>query len=111
MKVIEYSLFQCGHFADYLAFPHRTAKQLLPLNMHYDFHNCRAIVVEGREHIDSISLITVFDLANVVAEAIEYEGEWPVQGGVLGTTVTPAQILELGEKIRGTFHVYIFVTI
>lgn len=48
-----------------------------------------------------ISLITVQDLANVVARAIDFEGEWPVISGVSGAVMSIGQLLALGEKIRG----------
>ena len=41
------------------------------------------------------------DLANVVARAIEFEGEWPIIGGIQGTTLRISQLLEIGVKVRG----------
>jgi hypothetical protein len=46
-------------------------------------------------------MTTVKDLANVVARAIEYEGEWPVIGGIHGGTFRISEIIELGAKVRG----------
>lgn len=64
-----------------------------------DFQNRRAIVVDGHDSI--MTFTTVQDLAAVVARAVEYEGEWPVNGGICGNKVTVSQILEIGEKVRG----------
>ena len=46
---------------------------------------------------------TVQDLANVVARAIGFEGEWPVIGGIQGTKISVGQLIALGEKVRGRF--------
>ena len=52
---------------------------------------------------DCITLTTVQDLAKVVGRAVEYEGEWPVVGGIKGTDLSIGKIIALGEEIRGTF--------
>ncbi|KAK3353886.1 NmrA-like family protein [Lasiosphaeria hispida] len=98
-KVLEYSLFFPGQFLNYLGTPNKTAKYLSQLNTWLDFANTRAILVEGVE--ERISYTTVQDLAAVVARAVEYEGEWPVIGGVHGNTITSLEAIALGEKIRG----------
>ncbi|CAL1714302.1 unnamed protein product [Somion occarium] len=100
-KVLEYCLFQCGIFSNNLATPHKTAKHLVPIMLPFDFQNRRAIVLEGRNDIDSVTFTKVQDVANIVAEAIDYEGEWPVVGGIRGNNLTVGQVLALGEKIRG----------
>lgn len=64
-----------------------------------DFQNRRAIVVDGYNAI--MTLTTVQDLAAVVARAVDYDGEWPVIGGISGNKVAVSRILEIGEKIRG----------
>lgn len=84
---------------DYLAFPYQTAKHVAPLNTMFDYQNRRAIVVDGHDFI--MTLTTVQDLAAVVALAIDYEGEWPVNGGISGNRVTASQIVKIGEKVRG----------
>ena len=99
-KVLGYTLFQPGLLLDYLAFPYKTAKYVTPLNTMFDFQNRRAIVVDGHDSV--MTLTTAQDLATVVARAVEYDGEWPVTGGVCGNKVTISQILEIGEKVRGT---------
>jgi len=101
-KVLEYTLFQPGFIVDYLA-PVGTSKHLQPMPLWLDFHKRRAIVLEGKDSF--FTLTTVNDLANVVVRAIEYDGEWPVVGGVKGTTLGQSKILEIGEKARGPFDI------
>jgi hypothetical protein len=67
-----------------------------------DFNKRRALTLNGGND-DRITLTTVQDLANVVALAVEYEGEWPVVGGIKGTEISIGELLALGEKVRGTF--------
>ena len=74
--------------------------------MHIDFQHRRAIVLDGDDGggdgtDDRIALITVKDLAAVVARAVEYEGEWPVVGGIRGCELSVGEIIRLGEEIRG----------
>lgn len=61
-------------------------------------------MLDGGED-DRITLTTVQDLANIVARAIDYEGKWPVVGGIKGTELSIGQLLALGEKVRGMFPV------
>ncbi|KAF2811743.1 NAD(P)-binding protein [Mytilinidion resinicola] len=98
-KTIEYTLFQPGMFLDYLAFPYKTAKHLTPLNTMIDFENRRAVVVEGHDAI--MTFTTVQDLAAVVARAVDYDGKWPVIGGISGNRIPVSRILEIGERVRG----------
>jgi hypothetical protein len=37
-----------------------------------------------------------------VAQAVEFEGEWPVISGISGNTVAISHIIKMGEQIRGT---------
>lgn len=50
---------------------------------------------------DRITLTSAQDLAAVVARAVEYEAAWPVVGGIRGCEMTVAELLRLGEEIRG----------
>lgn len=50
-----------------------------------------------------ISLITVKDFCAVVARAVEYEGKWPVIGGIRGDELSVGQLIALGEQIRTFF--------
>ncbi|KAJ4349157.1 hypothetical protein N0V95_004852, partial [Ascochyta clinopodiicola] len=101
-KVLEYSLFQPGMFTDYLARPYMTTKHVQSLETPFDFQNKRMLVREGGEG-DVFSFTTVKDLASVVAKAVEYEGVWPVVGGIRGSSISVAQLIEFGQKVRGKF--------
>lgn len=68
----------------------------------FDFNKRRALVLDGGDN-DRITLTTVQDLANVVARAIDFEGEWPVVSGIKGADISVGQLIALGEKIRGAF--------
>ncbi|KAK3312309.1 hypothetical protein B0H66DRAFT_396595 [Apodospora peruviana] len=98
-KVIEYTLFQPGMFLDYFANPYKTSKYLTQLEMNIDFQNRRAIVLDGLDY--TMVYTALKDLTDVVVRAIEYEGEWPVTGGIRGNLVSASEILAIGEKVRG----------
>ncbi|CAG9938621.1 unnamed protein product [Clonostachys rosea f. rosea IK726] len=103
-KVIEYSLFIPGLFTNYLTFPFRSSKHVELFEMPIDFYRRRILTLEGHED-DTITLTTTQDMAKVVARAVDYEGEWPVFGGIVGSNITISQLIALGEKIRGPFEV------
>jgi hypothetical protein len=98
-KVLEYCLFQPGLFTNYLTAPHKSAKHLTMFTTPFDYANRRMLMVDGGDK-DEITLITVQDLAKVVTRAVEFEGEWPVDGG-MGGKVTIGEILAMGERVRG----------
>ncbi|KAL7786414.1 hypothetical protein V8C43DRAFT_289879 [Trichoderma afarasin] len=99
--VLEYSLFQPGLFLDYLAYPYKTSKYVDPLQTIFDFQNKRGIVVEGHEDA-IINFTSVKDFAAIVARAVDYEGgRWPIIGGIRGNRLTFAQVLAIGESVRG----------
>lgn len=101
-QVLEYILFQPGLFLDYLAFPYKIAKQVEPLQIGFNLERHRAMLVEG--HADAVmTLTTPADLAAIVVRAVEYEGTWPVTGGIRGNRLTFLQIVEIGERVRGAF--------
>ena len=91
-------------FLDYFASPYRTSKHIHPFQNQIDFNNRRAIVLDGVDDA-RISLISARDFCAVVARAIEYEGEWPVTGGIRGDELAIGQLVTIGEKIR-TLPVY-----
>jgi hypothetical protein len=99
-KVLEYCLFQPGLFMDYLTYPHKSAKYITPIATPFDLNGRRFLVVDN-EHEMIVTLTTAEDLANIVVKAIDFEGEWPVIGGIKGTTLTVGELIALGEKIRG----------
>lgn len=86
-------------FEEYFTHPYKSAKHLVAFELHIDFNKRRAITLEGGDD-NRITLTTTRDLANVVARAVEYEGEWPLIGGIKGTDFTIGQLIALGEKIR-----------
>lgn len=97
--MIEYTLFQPGFITDYIAPPNTSSKYISPLEVALDIPNRRAIVLEGND--PRITLTSVKDVADVVARAVEFEGEWPVVGGMVGTTLKTSEFIALAEKIRG----------
>jgi len=84
---------------DYLVPQGSAAKHFKPVNLPIDFQNRRAIILGDNDAL--VTLTTVNDVANVVARAVEYEGEWPTVGGINGTTMRTSRLLEIGEKVRG----------
>lgn len=62
------------------------------------------MVVDDHEYA-AITFTTVSDLAAVVARAIDYDGKWPVTGGIRGNRVTFSQIIDIGRRIRGSLDV------
>jgi hypothetical protein len=99
-KVLEYCLFQPGLFTNYLTAPYRSTKHITPFSTPWDFNNRRVLVTNGFQE-DRITLTTAKDLAHVVARAIDFDGEWPVVGGISGTTLTVAELIAMGENVRG----------
>ena len=86
---------------NYFTAPYKSSKHVHELEVPFDFANCRALVVDGSDD-SRITLTTVQDLANVVARAIDFEGEWPAVGGIRGTDISVGGLIALGEKVRGT---------
>lgn len=68
------------------------------------------ILVDGDDGI-RITLTAVQDIARVVARAVEYEGEWPVVGGIQGSNISIGEFIALGERIRGGSLSYNFTYI
>jgi hypothetical protein len=108
--VLEYCLFQPGYFTNYLARPTETAKHVKTIDMPFDFENRRMLVAEGSEDAYT-TWTTVKDLAGVVCKAVEYEGVWPVVGGIRGSRMTVGELIGLGEKLRGMLSIHFFLDI
>jgi hypothetical protein len=87
-------------FVNYFTYPYESAKHFHPFETQIDFNKRRALMLDGGDD-NRITLTTAQDLANVVAKAVDYEGEWPIVGGVKGTELSIGQFIALGEKIRG----------
>ncbi|OTA99708.1 hypothetical protein M426DRAFT_16173 [Hypoxylon sp. CI-4A] len=97
-KVIQYTRFQPGVFMNYIAHPHKTSKYVVTMPFGFDLEKQHAAILEG-SHDDVITWTTVEDIANVVARAVEYEGEWPAVGGIRGSRTTVGQVLQIAESI------------
>jgi hypothetical protein len=65
----------------------------------FDFQNRRVIIVDGHDFI--MTFTTAQDLAAVVAGAVDFDGEWPVIGGIRGNRIAVSQLLKIGETVRG----------
>lgn len=100
LQTLEYCIFAPGFFSNYYTSPHASAKHLHQLDLNIDFNNRRAFIIEDGDN-DRMTLTTVQDLANLVARAVEYEGEWPIMGGMKGSELSVGELIQLGEKIRG----------
>ncbi|KAI1210029.1 NAD(P)-binding protein [Annulohypoxylon truncatum] len=103
-KVIEYTRFQVGTWMGYLSHPQRSSKHVATIPFLFDFENQRTSAIEGALD-DAITWVTVEDIAAVTARAVEYEGEWPAIGGMIGSRVTIGEMLKLGESIGRPFTV------
>ncbi|KAJ3537440.1 hypothetical protein NM208_g6311 [Fusarium decemcellulare] len=98
-EVLEYTLSQPGLFTDFFCHPYKGAKHFDTNPMFVDFETRNAIIAGDGNH--PIVLTTVQDVASVVAEAIDYPGGWPVVGGIMGTRIAMAELVKLGEQLRG----------
>ncbi|KAJ5490296.1 hypothetical protein N7453_011121 [Penicillium expansum] len=101
---LEYTCFQPGLFLDYFTYPMQSTKHLKITQHYIDFETRQAILVDDGEQPVTFTLID--DLAQVVAEAIDYEGVWPPNGGVAGWQTTSAELVRIGESLRGKFIIH-----
>ena len=92
-------------FLNYLTGPYQSSNHIHVLETPIDFNKRRALLLEGGDD-DRITLTTVQDIANVVARAIDFEGEWPVLSGIRGADMSIGQLIALGEKVRGGFALH-----
>ncbi|OQE05409.1 hypothetical protein PENVUL_c024G04326 [Penicillium vulpinum] len=79
----------------------KTTKHLETWGIHVDMQNRRAILLADGKNPGYLSLTTVEDVANVVAKAVLYEGQWPEVGGIRGDELSMTDLVALGEKVRG----------
>lgn len=84
---------------NYLGPPEKMSKDVSYTQMLLDFEKCRAILPEGPDA--TVSFTALGDIAKTVSKALDYEGEWPVMGGISGNRTKISELLRLGEKIRG----------
>lgn len=97
---LEYTLFQPGGFLEYLAYPHAPTAHIRPIATQIDVANSRVLVAKGA--LDAkVTMTSVRDLARAVVAAVEYEGVWPVLGGVRGTTTTTRELVAVVERVTG----------
>jgi hypothetical protein len=87
-------------FLNYLTNPYRTAKHVHAIETPFDFNKRRALLRQGGDD-DRITFTTVDDFANVVARAIDFEGEWPLVSGIQGAIISIGQLVAIGEEVRG----------
>lgn len=99
-QVIDYTLFQPGLFMEYLEYPSQTSKHLATMPCHVMIYEKRIIALEG--HMDDLMTFTSGkDIARTVAAAVDYQGTWPIRGGICGDTISLKEIQNLGESILG----------
>ncbi|KAK7402525.1 hypothetical protein QQX98_011733 [Neonectria punicea] len=98
-KVLEYCLFLPGVFMNYLGPPEKLSANVSYTQLFMDFGACRAILPAGPDA--TVSFTTLEDVARVVTKAIDYEGEWPVMGGISANKTKISDLLQLGGEIRG----------
>lgn len=83
-----------------MTYPYMSYKHINLFEMPVNFHQRRALICEGGEN-DVITLTSAQDTAKVVALVVEYQGEWPIFGGIRGARVSMGQLFAIGERIRG----------
>lgn len=99
-KVIEYTLFRPGWFLDYLAGSRLTTKHVKPwAALVIDHEHLRARLPDDPSN--RVTYTAVRDFVNIVVKAIGYEGEWPEMGGIDGVTLSLAEEVAIGERVRG----------
>ena len=108
LQVLEYSLFCPGLFTNYMTYPYRSSKHINLFEIPFNFNQRRALICEGGED-DVITLTSAQDTAKVVALAVEYQGEWPIFGGIRGARVSMGQLFAIGERVRGKLSLLLVV--
>lgn len=87
---------------DFLGHPHKTSKYITTAPLQLDFQERRALAVE--DHLDAeVTYTTVQDIANVVARAVDYKGEWPTVGGIRGHKTTARELIAIAEEVPGEY--------
>ncbi|KAF4460225.1 2`-hydroxyisoflavone reductase [Fusarium albosuccineum] len=105
VEIIEYleklnSPQKPGAFMDYLCHPYKASKYITTIALNVDLEKEHAIVVEGSLD-DYMTYTSVQDIAGVVTRAVDYEGEWPVIGGIRGNRITIGELIKISEKVKG----------
>ncbi|KAI0140645.1 hypothetical protein BJ166DRAFT_597872 [Pestalotiopsis sp. NC0098] len=99
-QVLEYSLFQPGLFLDYLDRSPNSAEHSSTVPTLVDFGRGTAITTKRTRDIP-VAYTAVEDIAKVVVHAVDFEGEWPVVGGFRGNMLSVADLVGIGEAVRG----------
>lgn len=84
---------------NYLGPPEKLSANVSYTQLFMDFRNCRAILPAGPDA--TVTFTTLEDVAKVVTKALDYDGEWPVMGGIAASQTKISDLLQLGEKARG----------
>ncbi len=100
-KVLEYSRFQVGLWLDFVAHPYNPMPHIITTPAIINIEKRNAILVAGYLDVP-VTFTYTQDIANIVARAIDYQGEWPMIGGIQGNMTTFKEIVELAEPIRGS---------
>ncbi|KAF7513034.1 hypothetical protein GJ744_011300 [Endocarpon pusillum] len=76
------------------------------MSAHYiDFETRQAILIDDGQQ--PVTFTVAQGMAAVVATALDYPREWPRDGGMQGWQTTSAELVRLGESIRGgPFTIY-----
>lgn len=87
---------------DYLAGTQIPVKHVQPVGVLLVDHEERRARVAGSLS-NRVTYTALGDFVNIVAKAIDYEGEWPRIGGINGNTISTDDEIAIGEKIRGKY--------
>ncbi|OCK75253.1 NAD(P)-binding protein [Lepidopterella palustris CBS 459.81] len=102
-NVLEYTLFQPGIFLDYLAHPYARTSHLPTMSMSVSYQHRRAIYIG--DGCQPVVFTAVRDVAAIVAAALDHPSPWPASGGIQGMRTSFAELVALGEALRGPFVV------
>lgn len=53
---------------------------------------------------NKVTYTAIHDFVNIVVKAVDYEGEWPTIGGINGNTLSLAEEIAIGERVRGKYQ-------
>ncbi|KMP07123.1 hypothetical protein CIRG_06804 [Coccidioides immitis RMSCC 2394] len=98
-QVLEYCLFQPGLFMNYLAYPYKTTRYLHITPLFLSVKEKQAIQVD--DGADWLVFTDIQDMAKVVARAIDYQGNWPEIGGMVGSRIKMKDLIKLVENVLG----------
>lgn len=85
---------------NYLAGTRQTAKHVQSSGLLLIDHENKRARIAGNLN-NRVSYTAIADFVNIVVKAIAYDGEWPKVGGINGQTLSLADEIAIGEKVRG----------